>query len=110
MAARALEERHLQPLTRALRPGERDLARRPTKRFQYRAGSGPPEPPGKVARFDWAGGPTRVLVTFEEKGAAKSAAYVSHERLPDPAIAETAKAAWKQRLTALKSLLESTDV
>ncbi|HEX2221452.1 MAG TPA: hypothetical protein VHK06_02910 [Candidatus Limnocylindria bacterium] len=35
---------------------------------------------------------------------------VAHERLADPGAAETAKASWKERLTALKSLLESTDV
>ena len=66
--------------------------------------------PGKVARFDWAGGPSRVLVTFEEKGPAKSTAYVSHERLPDEAAAEAAKALWKQRVIALKSYLESGNV
>jgi hypothetical protein len=66
--------------------------------------------PLKVARFDWGGGPTRVLVTFEEKGPSKSAAYVSHERLPDAGTAETAKALWKKRVAALKSFLESTDV
>lgn len=63
--------------------------------------------PGKVARFDWGGGPTRVSVTFEGKGPAKATAYVTHERLPDPDEAERAKAAWKERLTALKSFIES---
>jgi uncharacterized protein YndB with AHSA1/START domain len=62
--------------------------------------------PAKTARFDWEGGPTRVLVTFESKGQAKSTAYVVHERLPDADAAEAAKAAWKQRLSALKSMLE----
>jgi len=66
--------------------------------------------PGKVARFDWGDGPTRVLVTFEGKGPSKATAYVAHERLPDPDEAETAKASWKERLAALKSFLESTDV
>jgi hypothetical protein len=65
--------------------------------------------PGKVARFDWDGGPTRVMVTFEEKGPARATAYVTHERLPDPDEAETAKAAWKERLASLKSFLEATD-
>ncbi len=63
--------------------------------------------PGKVARFDWAGGSTRVLVTFEEKGPSKSTAYVAHERLPDARTAETTKALWKERVAALKSLVES---
>ena len=66
--------------------------------------------PHKVARFDWAGGPTRVLVTFEAKGPSKATAYVAHERLPDPGAAQAAKASWKERLSALKSCVESTDV
>jgi hypothetical protein len=66
--------------------------------------------PDKVARFDWDDGPTRILVTFEDKGPAKATAYVSHERLPDAGSGEDAKAAWKDRLAALKSFLESTDV
>jgi hypothetical protein len=56
--------------------------------------------PAKVARFDWDGGPTRVMVTFEAKGPAKATASVSHERLPDPAAAEEAKAAWRDRLVS----------
>ena len=66
--------------------------------------------PGKVARFDWADGPTRVLVTFEEEGVSKATAHVAHERLPDPGAAETEKQSWKERLVALKSHLESTNV
>ena len=66
--------------------------------------------PGKVARFDWGDGPTRVIVTFDGKGPSKATAYVAHERLADPEAAEAAKAAWKERLAALKSVLESTDV
>lgn len=66
--------------------------------------------PGKVARFDWADGATRILVTFEEKGPSKATSYVSHERLPDAEAGEAAKAAWKERLAALNSFLESTDV
>ena len=64
---------------------------------------------GKVARFDWADGRTRILVIFEGKGPAKATAHVSHERLPDADAAETAKVAWKERLAALTALLESTD-
>jgi uncharacterized protein YndB with AHSA1/START domain len=65
--------------------------------------------PDKVARFDWDDGQTRILVTFEEKAASKSTAYVAHERLPDADAAEAAKAAWKQRVAALKAFLESSD-
>ena len=62
---------------------------------------------GKIARFDWNGGPTRVFVTFEAKGPAKATAHVTHERLPDAEAAEEAKAAWKQRVAALKAHLEA---
>jgi hypothetical protein len=62
--------------------------------------------PGKVARFDWDGGPTRILVTFEAKGPSRSTAYVAHEKLPDAEVAEAAKALWKKRVGALKSFLE----
>jgi len=65
---------------------------------------------GKIARFEWADGRSRVSVTFEARGPTKSTAYVAHERLPDPDAAEAAKAAWKPRLAALKAFLESTDV
>jgi uncharacterized protein YndB with AHSA1/START domain len=63
----------------------------------------------KVARFDWEGGPTRILVTFEEKGPSRATAHVAHERLPDAAAADAAKAAWKERVAALKSVLESRE-
>ena len=66
--------------------------------------------PGKVARFDWGDDGTRVMVTFEAKGPAKATAYVSHERLPDPAAGDAAKAAWKDRLAELAAHLASTDV
>ncbi len=64
--------------------------------------------PEKVARFDWADGASRILVTFEEKGPSRSTAHVAHERLPDATDAEAAKAAWKARLAALKAFLETT--
>jgi uncharacterized protein YndB with AHSA1/START domain len=64
--------------------------------------------PDKVARFDWDGGPTRVLVTFDEKGPSKSTTYVAHERLPDAGAAEATKALWKKRVAALKAILEAT--
>ena len=66
--------------------------------------------PGVAARFVWTDGQTRVSVTFEGKGPSKSTASVAHERLSDPDAAEAAKAAWKDRLAALKTFLEETDV
>lgn len=62
---------------------------------------------GKVARFTWAGGPTRIMVTFDPKGPSKTTASVSHERLPDPEAAEVAKASWRKRVAALKAFLET---
>jgi hypothetical protein len=63
--------------------------------------------PGKVARFDWAGGESRVMVTFEGKGPGRATAHVAHERLPDAAAGEAAKVAWRARLAELKSSLEA---
>jgi hypothetical protein len=63
--------------------------------------------PGLTARFDWEDGSTRVAVSFEDKGPAKTTVAVAHERLPDPDEAETAKASWRERLSHLKSFLES---
>ena len=61
---------------------------------------------GKSARFDWDGGSSRVSVGFTAKGPAKTAIAVSHERLPDEATAQTAKARWKERLSALADYVE----
>ena len=63
--------------------------------------------PGKVARFDWAGGESRVMVTFEGKGPGRATAHVAHERLPDAPAGEAAKVAWRARLAALKAALEA---
>jgi hypothetical protein len=63
--------------------------------------------PHKVARFDWHDGRSRIMVTFEDKGADKSAAAVSHERLTDAAEGEAAKAYWRRQLAALKAELEA---
>ena len=60
----------------------------------------------KGARFNWRGGPTRVIVGFEAKGEAKSVVALSHERLGDAAEAEQLKRAWRSALTALKRQLE----
>lgn len=62
--------------------------------------------PGVGARFDWEDGSTRVVVDFIKKGPSKSVVAVAHEKLPDADDAETAKAAWRQRLADLKAHLE----
>jgi hypothetical protein len=60
----------------------------------------------KSARFDWADGQTRVYVDFVSKGSAKSASALRHERLPDAAAAERMKSYWRDRVAALKEVLE----
>ncbi|MPZ61205.1 MAG: DUF4287 domain-containing protein [Propionibacteriales bacterium] len=62
--------------------------------------------PLRSARFDWSDDGTRVSVTFEAKGDAKSQLALEHERLPDLETAQQTKAFWRERLTALKAELE----
>jgi uncharacterized protein YndB with AHSA1/START domain len=61
---------------------------------------------GRVARFDWAEGTSRVVVTFASSGEARSQVVVQHERLPDAESAQRMKAFWRERLAALRSVLE----
>jgi len=61
--------------------------------------------PGRSARFDWGDG-TRINVSFQAKGDAKAVVAVEHERLPDTRAAQEAKASWRDRLSALKTMLE----
>jgi uncharacterized protein YndB with AHSA1/START domain len=60
----------------------------------------------RTARYDWEDGSTRVIVGFEAAGETKSRVALSHERLPDADSAEGMKTWWRERLIALKSLLE----
>lgn len=60
----------------------------------------------KSARFDWGDGATRVNVTFLPKGESKSAVALEHRRLPDAGEAARVKGYWRDRLLALKALLE----
>ena len=62
--------------------------------------------PHRTARFDWEDGSTRVSVSFEGKGPAKTTVAVAHERLLDPDEAEVAKASWRKRLAELKAFYE----
>jgi uncharacterized protein YndB with AHSA1/START domain len=62
--------------------------------------------PGKSVRFDWDDGATRVAVSFAGAGKAKSQVVVQHQRLPDLKTADAMKAFWRERLVALKALLE----
>jgi hypothetical protein len=60
----------------------------------------------RSARFDWLDDGTRMSATFEAKGRDKSLVAVEHSHLLNAKAAETAKTYWRERLTALKSLLE----
>jgi hypothetical protein len=57
----------------------------------------------RSARFDWAGGESRVNATFVAKGEASSTVSVEHRRLADPDEAERMKAFWRERLSSLAS-------
>jgi hypothetical protein len=63
--------------------------------------------PGVSARFDWGDGGERMSVTFVPSGPAKTQVGVEHARLPSEAAAAEAKARWRDRLAALKTLLEA---
>jgi hypothetical protein len=60
----------------------------------------------RSARFDWGDGDTRVIVGFTAKGEQKSTAALEHARLPDAEEAERMKAFWRERIGALKQILE----
>ena len=60
----------------------------------------------KGIRFDWRGGETRLVVWFEAKSEAKSVVALQHERLADAAEAERMKTFWRDRVAALKEVLE----
>jgi len=60
----------------------------------------------KSARFDWADGQTRVNATFLQKEDGRSTVVVAHERLSDGEEAERMKAFWRERMGALKEVLE----
>jgi hypothetical protein len=62
--------------------------------------------PGRSARFDWEDGTTRVSVVFHAVSDTKSQVALEHERLPDTEAADKAKGFWRERMAALKALLE----
>jgi uncharacterized protein YndB with AHSA1/START domain len=61
----------------------------------------------RTARYDWEDGPTRVLVGFAPRGDEKSTVAIEHARLPDADTAAEMKAWWRERVAALKVLLEA---
>lgn len=63
--------------------------------------------PAQALRFDWKGGASRVVVTFAG-GEGKSQVSVQHQRLRDAKSAAEMKSFWRERLAALKTLLEKS--
>lgn len=61
----------------------------------------------KTFRADWADGSTRIVVGFAAVGESKSRVAVQHEKLAGAEEAARLKAYWRERLAALKQLLES---
>jgi uncharacterized protein YndB with AHSA1/START domain len=60
----------------------------------------------KGARFDLGDGTSRLLVTVEAKGPAKSTVVVEHSKLTDAGEREARKTYWRHALATLKSRLE----
>jgi len=60
----------------------------------------------RSARFNVGDGAQRLIVGFEAKGGARCTVSIEHERLADAAETERTKILWRQRLSALKGLLE----
>ena len=63
--------------------------------------------PPRSARYDWGGGPSRVEVSFVPAGSAKSRVAVEHSRLADAEETARMKTFWRERLGALKAMLEA---
>ena len=62
--------------------------------------------PPRLARYDWDGGPSRLVVGIEALEDGRSRVGLSHERLAGAAERDRLKPWWRERLTALKQLLE----
>jgi hypothetical protein len=60
---------------------------------------------GRTVRLDLADG-TKLQATLDASGPGRTAVAVEQSRLTDPAAVEPAKAYWRTRLDALRSLLE----
>jgi hypothetical protein len=58
------------------------------------------------ARFNVGDGRERLIVGIEAKPNDRSTVSIEHERLPDAAATNSARARWRERLTGLKELLE----
>lgn len=64
--------------------------------------------PERSLRITWPEPPSRVDVNFYAKGEAKSQVSLQHGHLADAEAGERMKAFWKQRLEALKAVVEGS--
>jgi hypothetical protein len=60
-----------------------------------------------AARFDVNDGEGRMVVSFDPRGESKVSVAIEHEKLPDAAAAARWTRLWRERLVALKELLEA---
>jgi uncharacterized protein YndB with AHSA1/START domain len=63
--------------------------------------------PAKSIRANWDDGSTRLVIAFTARGGSKSQVALTHERVPDAGTADKLKVFWRERMAALKELLES---
>ena len=61
---------------------------------------------GRSARFDWGDPPSLIGFNLFAKGEGKTQIGLAHQKLPDADTAERLKAMWRERLSALKEMLE----
>ncbi|GAA1765647.1 hypothetical protein [Streptomonospora arabica] len=65
--------------------------------------------PARSWRADWSGaGAGRLVAAFTAKGPDKAAVSLEHEKLPDAEAAAAMRTHWRERLQALKHLLEDS--
>lgn len=62
--------------------------------------------PVRTFRADWTDGVTRIAVGFVPKGETRAQVALAHEKITDAETAAAMKAHWRERLDALKALLE----
>jgi uncharacterized protein YndB with AHSA1/START domain len=63
--------------------------------------------PPKSIRASWDDGATRLVIAFTARGEAKSQVALTHERVPDAGAADKLKGFWRERMAALKQVLET---
>ncbi|MEU4530262.1 hypothetical protein AB0F49_18730 [Micromonospora ureilytica] len=61
----------------------------------------------RIFRADWAGGPSRIVVGIDAVGESKARVSILHEKLTGAEQAAELKTYWRDRLAALKALLET---